>query len=246
MKKVFLATILLCSINAFGQDLELGVGGGFSSNSAPDGNMVYIQDKSSMNYAGTLKVIYSTRNYWQFGLDGHVMEISGTSSKVWPGVLTDSVGGDNKKIVYAKYGVSVCGVVNKAFVFKNAKTNTHSKSYVYIGGAIGMGSARNDHLEYTNGETYNAPDGGRGLVLGAQAGYVGNLSEKFGFNLDIAMRHMDFKYDAGAPLVVPYEDLDYSLTTFPITVGIRYFVFRTDRTLVPRYDGSRPPGRSLY
>jgi hypothetical protein len=174
------------------------------------------------------------------------MEIAGKSSKAYLGVLTDSVGGDNKKIVYAKYGVSVCGVANKAFTFYNKQTNTRSKSYVYLGVALGYGAARNDHMEYNNAETYNGPDGGRGIVFGGQAGYVGNLSEKFAFNLDIAVRRMDFKYDAGAPLVVPFEDLHYNVVTVPITFGIRYFVFRTDRTVVPRSGGVRPLGRASY
>lgn len=243
MKKVFLAAILLSSVNVFGQDLELGVGGGFSTNTTPDGNILYKQDQTVINYAGTLKVIYTTRNYWQFGLDGHVMEISGKSSKKLPNPITgDSVGGDNKKIVYAKFGVSICAVANKAFVFKSTSPN---KSYVYLGVAIGGGSARNPQ-ERHNTESYKAPDGGRGLVLGGQVGYVGNLSEKMAFNLDIAIRHFNFKYDAGAPLTVPLEDLHYSVTAFPITVGLRYFVFRTNRMLVPRYDEVRPKGRSLY
>lgn len=246
MKKVLLSAILLASANAFGQDLEFGVGGGFSTNTVPDGNMVYKQDQSLMNYAGTMKLLYTTFNYWQFGIDAHVMEIAGKSSKVYQGVLTDSVGGDNRKIVYAKYGVTVCGVVNKAFHFYNKQTNKKSKSYLYLGAAVGYGSGRNDHMEYDASETYNAPDGGRGLVLGGQAGYVGNLSEKLGFNLDVAVRRMDLKYDAGAPQVFPLEDLHYSVVTVPVTFGIRYFFFRTDRDLVPRDPGARPMGRSSY
>ncbi|MCD6063866.1 MAG: hypothetical protein K0R82_1777 [Flavipsychrobacter sp.] len=35
MKKVLLAAIVLASANAFGQSLEVGVGGGFSTNTAP-------------------------------------------------------------------------------------------------------------------------------------------------------------------------------------------------------------------
>ncbi|MCD6063867.1 MAG: hypothetical protein K0R82_1778, partial [Flavipsychrobacter sp.] len=77
--------------------------------------MVYKQDQSLLNYAGTLKLVYTTHNYWQLGLDGHLMEIAGKSSKRQLGVLTDSVGGDNRKLVYAKYGISICGVANKAF-----------------------------------------------------------------------------------------------------------------------------------
>ena len=240
MKKVFLAAILLLSVDAFAQSLELGIGGGFSTNTGPDGNMPYKQEQSLTNYAGTLKILYTTYNNWQFGLDGHVMGIAGKTSKRYPGLFNDSVGGENKKLVYAKFGVTVCGVFNRAFFFNQGK------SYAYLGVAIGEGSARNDHIEYTNNETYNGPDGGRGLVLGGQAGVVAALSEKIGFNLDIAVRHMDLNYDAGAPLKFPLEDLHYSVVTVPITVGIRYFFFRVDKRLVPRYDRVRPKGRSLY
>lgn len=240
MKKVFLAAILLMSVNAFAQDLEIGIGGGLSTNTGPDGNMPYKQEQSLTNYAGTMKIMYTTFNYWQFGLDGHVMGIAGKTSKRYPGVFVDSVGGENQKLVYAKFAVSVCAVANKAFPFNKGK------SYGYVGVALGAGSARNDHLEYTNDETYNGPDGGRGLCLGGQAGVVVSLAEKIGFNLDIAVRKFNFKYDAPAPLATPIEDLHYSVLTVPITVGIRYYLFRTDRSLIPRYNHARPMGRASY
>ena len=247
MKKVLLAVLLLSSAGAYAQDLEFGVGGGFSTNTAPDGNMPYKQDQSLTNYAGTLKLVYTTRNFWQFGLDGHVMEIAGRSTKSYPGPFAgDTVGGDNRKIVYAKFGVSVCGVANKAFHSFNKETHQYGKSYLYAGVALGYGAARNDHIEYTSGESYNGPDGGRGIVFGGQAGYVANLSEKLGFNIEVALRRLDFKYDAGVPLLTPHQYLHYNVMVFPITVGLRYFIFRTDRTLVPRYDVVRPLGRSSY
>lgn len=244
MKKVFLLTILsgaLMTANA--QSLEIGVGGGFSTNTAPSDNMVYKSDQSLINYALNLKVIHTTYSNWQIGFDAHVLELSGKTTKRFEGMpnpYLGYVGGDNKKLVYAKYAVSGCLVGNKAFMFNN------NRSYIYLGVAAGYASARNESHNYKPNEGYKAADGGRGPVIGGQVGYVASLSERVGLNLDVAVRNYHFSYDAGAPQVFnPPTDIKYSITAFPITVGIRYFISRGDANAVPRSAGLRPMGRAM-
>jgi hypothetical protein len=241
MKRFFIVCLLLQAFNSNAQSLELGLGGGFSINGAPSGgNMVYTTDESVVNYSGTMKLLYMNRSGWQFGLDGHVVELSGKSSKQYVSFYSqDSVGGDGKKFVYAKYAVSVAAVVNKMLPV--------GKDKFYVGLAIGYAGTRNNTQERRSNESYKAPDGGKGMVLGGQLGYIATLSEKIALNVDVAIRHYNLKYDeATAPLVVPTESLNYKILSVPVTFGIRYYFFKVNHDEVPRDYRVRPRGRSLY
>jgi hypothetical protein len=242
MKRVLLAALMLGGFSVQAQRVELGVGGGFSTNTAPQGNILYKSDQSLMNYGATMKLMYTAASHWQFGVDAHLFELSGKSSQVYTGYKTPAptVGGDNKKIVYAKYASTWCFDINRAFFF------TEGKGYFYVGAAIGYANGRNNPIDYTSNESYNAPDGGHGLAFGGQLGIVKDLSEKVAFNFDVAVRHMDLEYRADAPWVVPAEDLKYSLVTFPVTIGIRYYLFRAPWNVVPRSGPIRPKGRAMY
>lgn len=222
MKKLLLFAVLI-GIRAEAQEFEGRVGGGFSINGAPSGNMAYKGDQSIMNYSTNLQLLYTTKNNWMIGLEGHMHELSSKSSKKYLGYingtyLLDSIGGDDKKMVYAKYTVNVCAVVNKRFDFNEGA------SYFYVGGAIGYGSARNNAHKYNSNESYKAPDGGRGLCYGAQLGYAAKVSSNIGIYLEAAFRYYNFDYkDAGAPLVwTPPATLKYGIMAFPITFGIKY------------------------
>ena len=222
MKKM-LFVLLLLGIKAEAQELEIGVGGGFSINTTPSDNMVYKGDQSLMNYATNLKVLYTTKNNWQLGLEGHMVELASKSSKKYDGfynghLLIDSVGGDDKKLVYAKNTVMVCGVANKRFDFGG--------SHAFVGVAIGYVSARNNSHKYNANETYKGPDGGKGICYGLQVGYSANITEKIGIFAEVAWRSLSLSYEADAPQVFPYEDLKYSIMTFPVTFGIRYSLFK--------------------
>jgi len=243
MKHLLLAALLLGGFSVQAQRLELGVGGGFCTNTAPQGNLEYVSDQSLVNYAGTLKLMYTSATTWQLGIDAHVFELSGKSSKVYPGYFrspAETVGGDNKKLVYAKFASTYSFVGNKAFLF------TEGKGYFYIGLALGYSSTRNNPVDHNNNESYNGPDGGRGLNLGGQLGIVKDFSPKVGFNIDVAVRYMDLHYDAEAPLILPQEKLEYSLVAIPVTVGIRYYLFRAEYRAVPRSGPVRPVGRAMY
>ncbi len=243
MKHILLAALLLGSSSVMAQRLELGVGGGFCTNTAPSGNLEYVSDQSLINYAATLKLMYTSETKWQLGIDAHLFELSGKSSKVYPGYFrspAETVGGDNKKLVYAKYASTYTFDFNRAFFF------TEAKGYFYVGVALGYSSARNNPIDHTNNESYNGPDGGRGLAVGGQLGVVKDFSDKVAFNLDVAVRYMDLHYDAEAPLILPQEKLKYNLIAFPITVGIRYYIFRAPFNMVPRSGPVRPVGRAMY
>lgn len=243
MKHILLAALLLGSFSVKAQRVELGIGGGFCTNTAPSGNLEYVSDQSLINYAGTLKLMYTSATSWQLGIDAHVFELSGKSSKAYtpyfrsPGA---QVGGDNKKLVYSKFASTYAFVGNRAFYF------TEAKGYFYAGIAVGYASARNNPILHNNNESYNGPDGGRGLALGAQLGVVKDFSPKVAFNIDVAVRYMDLHYDAEAPLILPQEKLEYSLVAIPVTVGIRYYLFRAEYRAVPRSGPMRPVGRAMY
>lgn len=233
------------------QSLELGLGGGVNINMPPSGgNMIYIIDQSTPNYAASLKFIRTSVGNWQYGLDIQMMELSGTSSTSYEGMndpYVDSVGGNTKKIVYAKNAVAINLVGNRALPFSS------NKNYFYIGGAIGYGVARNNPREYASNEAYNAPDWGHGLNYGGQVGLVLRMSDNISLNLEAALRFFNFEYDhnfeyyASLPQAdPPTENLNYSMMTVPITLGIRYFFYKSDPNAVPRFQRNRPIGRAMY
>lgn len=241
MKRFFIVCLLLQAFNSSAQSLELGIGGGFSVNGSPSGgNMMYKTDQSVVNYAGTMKLLYTTPSGWQFGLDGHVLELSGKSSQRYPSFFTqDSIGGDGKKFVLAKYATSVAFDANKVL--------NVGKDRFYVGLALGYAGVRNNTQVRKANESYKGPDGGRGLVIGGQLGYVAMLSEKLALNVDVAVRHYNLKYDDNsAPLVVPEEKLNYKILAVPVTFGIRYYFFKVNQDMVPMTHRIRPRGRSLY
>lgn len=236
MKKMLLFALLI-GIKAQAQELEGGAGGGFSINGQPTDNMVYKGDQSVMNYSTNMRLLYTTKNLWQIGLEGHMHELSSKSSKKYGGFtngyrLIDSIGGDDKKLVYAKNAVNITAVINKRFDFNQGA------SYAYIGAAIGVGFARNNSKTYAANESYNGPDGGRGLTYGAQLGYAANVSGNIGIYLEAAMRYYTFDYkDAGAPQIwVSPQVLKYSIMAFPITFGLRYTFYKVPGSAYGTYN----------
>lgn len=241
MKKVALLCLLGIGLSAGAnaQSLELGIGGGFSTNTSPSGNMLYQTDQSVINYAGTIKLLYTTASNIQFGLDASMVELSGKSSKKYKHFYyPDTIGGDGRKLVFSKYAPSICLVGNKILPI--------NKSSIYIGLAAGYGFARNQTDVTKANESYKGADGGHGLVLGGQIGYLGYLTEVLSLNVEVAVRSYSLKFDAPAPYVYPKEDLHYGIVAIPITVGLRFYFFRYDPGLVPRPYRQRPMGRAMY
>lgn len=222
MKRLLVWSMLLLAYNADAQKVSLAAGVGGVFNGPPSGNLVYKSEQSLLNYVLQGKLTGTTISNWQFGIGGHMHELSGKTSKKYGGfpnrhLLVDSVGGDGKKLVYAKYAVAACGFINKNFQL-NPKTS------IYLGVAAGIGFARNNSLYYAENESYKGADGGRGLCYGGQLGINAYLSEYVSFYFELAPRMYNFKFDkeVEAPLVRPYERLEYSIFAFPITVGLSF------------------------
>lgn len=228
MKRLLVLSILLLTYNANAQKLSLAAGAGGSVNGQPSGNMVYVGDQTLLNYAVTSRMTYTTQSNWQYGVAVHMHETSTKSSKSYPGfpnrhLIIDSVGGDGKKLVYAKNTVAATVVLNRNF-------NLGTKTSAYLGIAGGWGFARNNSLYYRENESYKAADGGDGFCYGGQIGIVQGLAPKVNFFFDVSFRMYNFAYDAGAPTVRPPEDIEYSIWALPITVGLSFDLYEKSKS----------------
>lgn len=236
MKRLLVLSLLLLAYNAQAQRVSLAAGVGGAFNGAPTDNMVYKSEQSLLNYAAQGKLTYTSKTNWQFGLNVHLHELSGKTTKRYGGfpnrhLRIDSIGGDGKKLVYAKYTVAAMAEINKAF-------KLNPKTFIYIGVAGGWGFARNNSLYYAENEDYNGPDGGDGLCLGGQVGFKAYMSEYVSFFFEVAPRYYNFLYDkeVEAPLVRPYERLEYSILAVPITVGLSFDLHRDFDSRINTYN----------
>ena len=228
MKRLLALSILLLTYNAQAQKVSLAIGAGGATNGQPTDNMVYKGDQSPFNYAVQAKLTYNTVTNWQYGIMGHMHELSSKSDSTYPGfpnryLRIDSVGGDGKKLLYSKYTVAACLFLNKNFQLSE-------KTSVYLGIAAGWGFARNNSLYYEENISYVTADGGDGFCYGGQLGINQMLGKRVAFFLDVAFRQYNFEYDAGAPLIRPAENLKYSIWALPVTVGLSYDLFKVPKS----------------
>lgn len=222
MKKI-ICSLLLVSTSVFAhaqinaQDLEIGVHGGVSSNGDPSGNMPYKGDIATFNYSGHLSVIYHIHKNFQIGLEGRVTELSRMTDSVYLSPYKIPFGADGKKMVYAKYMVSGAFLANL-----QAPVGTKG-GYVYAGAAVGYGTSRHKTRRLNDNESYRTPDGGSGMVFGGQVGFVMGLSKFIGLNIEGAYRSYTLNYDNNeVPLLVPKEQLNFSVTDVSGTIGLRF------------------------
>jgi hypothetical protein len=215
----YISVFLLCSFTIHAQNIEVGVAGGISTNSAPSANMYYGFDTRTLNYAGALNAVYNFADYLQFGIEGHVLELSGISNSIFVSPYNTYIGGDNKRFVYAKKDISLCGVFNGRY--------NVARGYVYAGAAFGYGIVRHNADVLSSNESYRAPNGGAGLVAGGQIGWVVGINGKLGAFIEAAYRYMDLKYSTLAPKEAQQEDLHYHVSAFPVIIGIRYRLINT-------------------
>lgn len=196
--------------------IEIGVGAGLSINSSPSSNMVYKGNRTVWtNYSGVLSTVYNFHRSMAIGVEARGMELSRRSDGVYPTYLRTTIGGDNRKFVYSKALLSVGATFNGRY-------STY-KGYFYGGGAAGFAASRHDSKDIkTDKESYRAPNGGNGLMLGVQAGYTHGLTSVIGLNVEGALRNYTLSYDATAPEVRPYTNLRYNITAYTITVGFKF------------------------
>jgi hypothetical protein len=206
--------LLFAPFSGFAQNFELGIGVGLSANTKPSDNMPYKGDKLAISYAFAADVLYNVSDFFQTGIEVHLTQLSRKSSVAYTTFYGNKIGDDNKRFVYAKTATSICAVVNGKLYGQNG--------YAYGGLAAGYAAARHDSKQLSSNESYRAPNGGNGLVLGAQLGYVLGLTERLGFSAQGALRYYSFKYDAMEPTGTTMDKLKYSIISFPVTVGIRY------------------------
>ena len=194
--------------------IEVGLGGGVSINSNPGSNMMYKGNRMTLNYSSGLNVIYNFHRSVALGFDVRMMELSRISDQAYPTHLKTTVGGDDKRFVYSKSLISACALVNGRY--------TTPRGYVYGGGALGYGLSRHDSKNLNaKTETYRAPDGGQGIVWGLQAGYTHGVNSVLGLYAEAALRNYTLSYDAIAPEVRPYVLLNYNITAYTLTVGVK-------------------------
>lgn len=237
MKRLLVLSVMLLAYNAQAQKVTLGAGVGGAVNGSPTDNQVYKIDQTLLNYAVQAKLTYTTITNWQYGIVGHMHELSGKSTKRYKGfpnrhLRIDSVGGDGKKLVYARNTIASCLFLNKNF-------NLNKKTAIYLGVAAGWGFARNNSLYYQDNETYKGADGGDGLCYGGQLGINSYLNDYAAFFFDIAFRNYNFEFDAGAPTLRPAEKLAYSIWAVPVTVGINFDLFNVPTGSQNSYDPAR-------
>ncbi len=200
----------------YAQSSEFGLHVGFSSNSSPDGNMVYKGNVATYNYNASAAAYYNFYKVVQLGVEVRSVELSSKSDDtVYLSPWKLPIGKDDKKIVYAKAAVSTCALFNLRYAWKG--------NNIYLGGAGGYGFARNNSHKMQSGENYKAPDGGRGFCYGFQAGATIGINNNWAFNLEGQYRAYNFDYvDAEAPAIRPVEVLNYKITNYGFTVGLRY------------------------
>jgi len=97
-------------------------------------------------------------------------------------------------------------------------------SYAYGGIAVGYAAARHDSKKLNSNEAYRAPNGGNGIALGLQIGYVAGITKRLAISAEAAMRYYQLGYDAMNPLGTN-DKLKYNIMAFPVTVGLRYQLF---------------------
>lgn len=196
--------------------IEIAVGGGLSMNSNPGSNMAYKGNRTVWtNYSGMVNTIYNFHRSMAVGIEVRGMELSRKSDAVYPTYLRTTIGGDDRKFVYSKALLSAGAIFNGRY-------STYT-GYFYGGGAVGYAASRHDSKNLqADKESYRAPNGGNGLMLGVQAGYTHGLTSVIGFNVEGALRNYSLSYDATAPEVRPYTNLKYNITAYTVTVGFKF------------------------
>ncbi len=196
-----LSVAVLSSNIAYAQvgAVEICAGAGVSVNSNPGSNMFYKGDKLSFNYSALLSGMYNVHRSMSTGIEVRALELSRRHDGVYTTYLGTDIGG-GQRFVYAKAALSACLIFN-------GKYNTY-RGYWYGGAAAGYAFSNHNSAKLKPNEDYRTPAGGQGLVLGVQAGYTHGINAVLGLNIEGALRNYTLGYDAGAPDIRPYTNLN--------------------------------------
>lgn len=202
--------------------IEITGAGGVSINSAPSGNMPYKGNKIALNYSALLNGTFNIHRSMSAGIEVRSLELSNKSSVVYLIPSTNiyapvTVGGENKRFVFAKNVMSVCGVFN-------GKLNTY-KGYYYGGIAAGYGFAMQNASNWkSEKEAFRTPDKANGFVWGIQAGYTQGITSALGINIEGALRNYSLNYkNATGFFTGGYfpGNMHCNITAYTITVGLK-------------------------
>lgn len=215
------AILALGSTIAYGQRgaIELTAGAGLSINSAPTDNMPYKGNRVAPNYSALFNATYNIHRSMSAGLEVRSLQLSNKSDFVYTSspISSLAIGGDDKRFVFAKNAMSVCGVFN-------GKLNGY-RGYYYAGGALGYGFTVHDASAVKREkESFRTPSNGSGLVWGLQAGYTYGLTALLGINIEGALRNYTFNHSNATifqPEVTFPNNLQYNITAYTLTAGIK-------------------------
>jgi len=229
MKSLLLIAVAsVFSLNAMAQRFELGINGGMSTTTRPEGAL-YQGEHNEWTPAGSLSFHYNFHERWQAGLSIGVTSWKRTGQ--WPltGAMEDSLGTEEISFTMAKSAVTFAFQLNHVIPFYQDYED-FVKQQIYFGVAAGPVIVANDgevttsrvnpntpfEYSYTSGFNFQP---GYGFMVGAQVGYTYYLGEHFGINVDIAPRI------AWVETVDPRlgeANNQYSVMYFPTTIGLRY------------------------
>ena len=226
MKTWLLSFCLLGSISSYAQVAELGVSGGLAVHTGAGGSIYYkAQRATAPPLAGaTLLVnvdrLSEARIKWQVGAVGNYFATLKNQTTITQFYFNDTIGNDGRFFRYAKYMLSLGGVVN-------AKYKLSDISYAYAGATAGVAVSRNTShrsaADFATGEiTYTAPDGGRGYYAGLQFGVSYRATQRIALNAEAGLRYYNLHFSVEDKSYPGGTEFNYSTMIIPITIGVRY------------------------
>lgn len=210
MKKIFaLLTATISFLNGYGQ-IELGVSGGFLTNSTPwvDGNSATYTQSATPSAYTSLKLFAHVHNNWQVGLgidlatikSNLLVEVPGAQPHLYQGSL--QIGDPN---------IPMYLMLNRTF--------RAPKGYAYAG--------MNAGITFITGASSTsvthpgiAPTEKQGFQVGLQAGYTYQLIKRLAANAELGARY----FTTAIPGAKPNVDATYDVWYFPVSVGLRYWL----------------------
>lgn len=208
---------------------EIGVNGGFSPNTIPQGpSKLYTGTSITVNPAAALHINYNINENWQVGaeLGGTHWQTTGT----WQQNALNGQTAPSEKVTFNIADAAVSFLLQLNHVIPSYSAYTHyNKSNFYYGISAGIIATTNDARQYYS-QFNAAPDPqayyvskydygyGIGFALGAQVGYAWYLTPHFGFNADVAGR---WAYVGNSDTRYAHVNSSYNILYFPVTVGVR-------------------------
>ncbi|GAA4462684.1 hypothetical protein GCM10023093_09790 [Nemorincola caseinilytica] len=222
---------------AFAQNLppvyrwEIGVNGGYSTITRPDGPpAVYSGNSTNVSKDYSLRASYYFNWHWMMSVD--IGNRRWESFGEWQ--MDDRYGKPlnpyKVKFLIADHAITSSVQMNYVIPFYSQFT-TFNRANLYFGAQAGMVNTVNDgsrsygvlatdsSVRYTNGVNYGS---GMGYTLGLQTGFIYYITPRFGVNAELALRYVDV-HTTGDHWAAPISH--YRLMHFPQTLGIRWRLY---------------------